>query len=853
MQKEIGVSISRREFIEASVLSSAGLVFERRLMAQERPAAVPGASPRLRSGGWPRQPDVRLELSFNQGWRFCRPSSTSSMAHIEGKVSSKDVSSIKDDCWEEANLPHTVRLEPLNASGGRNYLGVCWYRKHFPLKPEWKGKKLHLVFQGAMQVADIWLNGIPLTTHYGGYLPFTVDITNASHFGQENVLTVRLDNSSNPEVPPGKPQSGLDFTYFGGLYRSVQLVVMDTLFISDPILANKVGGGGIFVTYPRVEEDRAVVQVQTDVANQSSTLRRCAVKQELFGPDGELVATGHSSAEVVANSGQIITQRLDVHQPQLWHPERPHLYILHTSIVENGAIVDDVYTRIGIRTIHFGEKTGFHINGEQFFSFGANRHQDHPFVGYALPASAQFKDVKKLRDASFNSYRSHYPQDPAFMDACDELGMLAIVSNPGWQFMGDDTFRQRVYQNAREMIRRDRNHPCVIFWEAQLNETDNTSVAASLYRIVHEEYPGPDCYTAGDPIEKTVPGFVGWDILYSDSQDTKPAWIRERGDGVDNWTDQQNSSRVRRAWGETPMLVQAESHLEKFDPVYDRASLAPGRARLSGIGLWAGIDCYRGYHYQPFYGGPLDLFRLPKFDYFFFQSQRPVDLRIPGVDGGPMVFIASFATHFSPLLLTVFSNCEQVRLYQNGKEVATQNPDSGHSVPHPPFTFRVEQFEFKKIHPMLSSNAILPPGTELGGEIRAEGLIGGNVVASHELHSPGVPTHIELKLDDCGRELVADGSDWVRVYAHICDARGTTYPFADAMVTFTVSGEGAMINDATILANPMQAEAGIATGLLRSTTRPGTIAVRASAFGLKPAELRLQSTGVRMPIWPARV
>lgn len=719
------------------------------------------------------------------------------------------------------------------------------------MKPEWQGKTIYLVFQGAMQVANLWLNGVPLPTHYGGYQPFTLDITNTVGFDGDNVLSVRLDNSNNPEVPPGKPQNQLDFVYFGGLYRSVQLRVMNTVFISDPILANKVGGGGIFVTFPNVNEDVATVQVQTDVVNQSAVRRRCTIKQELFSSDGAIVATGKTSVELAMKSGSTMQQRLQVGQPQLWHPDRPHLYILHTSILENGTVVDDVYTRIGLRTIRFDKETGFHINGDNFFSIGANRHQDHPYVGYALPASAHYKDAKKLREAGFNSYRSHYPQDPAFMDACDELGILSIVSNPGWQFVGDDVFRQRVYQDAREMIRRDRNRPSVILWEAQLNETNNTSVAAELYRIVHEEYPGKDCYAAGDHIRQPVEGFSGWDVEYSYNDGSKPLWIREWGDQVDNWSDQQGSVRVSRAWGETPMLVQAANHLQALDRIYAqrKSPLPAGTARVAGAGLWAGIDAYRGYHYQPFYGGPLDLFRLPKFDYYFFRSQIPADLKIPGVDGGPMVFIANFATHYSPMTLTVFSNCEQVRLYQNGKEIAVQIPDAGYSVPHAPFTFQVAQFS--KLHSTLFANGIAKPGTQIG-DVKAEGLIGGKVVAHHEVFSPGVPTQLQLKLDDCGRELVADGSDWVRLYAHICDARGVTYPFGDAMVSFTVSGEGAMIEDARILANPMRAEAGIATGLLRATTHPGPITVVASAFGLKPAQVRLQSVKRTTPIWPYR-
>jgi beta-galactosidase len=426
------------------------------------------------------------------------------------------------------------------------------------------------------------------------------------------------------------------------------------------------------------------------------------------------------------------------------------------------------------------------------------------------------------------------------MDACDELGILAIVSNPGWQFMGDELFRKRVYQNAREMIRRDRNRPCVLLWEAQLNETDNSLVAAELYRIVHEEFPVEGCYAAGDRVGKPVAGFDGWDVEYSRNNGSKPFWIREWGDQVDNWTDQQGSVRVAREWGETAMLTQSARHLEDLDAIYAKldAPPVPGTARAAGADLWAGIDYYRGYHHQPFYGSPLDLFRLPKFDYYMFQSQRPLKKMEMNIGSGPMVYIANFATFQSPVTVMVFSNCEEVRLSQNGKEFATQKPDSGFHLPHPPFTFRLSQFS--ELHSMLFATGIAKPGTAIGN-VKAEGLVGGAIVAVHELQAPGVPTQLALLLDDCGREMVADGSDWVRVYAHICDARGTTYPYGDDEVTFTVSGEGTVIGDASILANPMRAEAGIATGLIRSTTTAGPITVEASAFGLKAAKLQFSS------------
>ena len=769
-------AFSRRKFLESSVFSAAGLMSRNLLSApveEQEVQATPGHR------GWPRRPESRVLVNFDQGWRFMRPETVSNGSQIgvpSKAQGNRDIAVWNDAGWEQVNLPHTVRLEPLNASGGRNYQGVCWYQKHFTILPEWRERTVRIVFQGAMQVADVWLNGSYLTTHYGGYLPFTLDISRYVQSGnnQTAILTVRLDNSDNPEVPPGKPQDQLDFVYFGGLYRSVQLQVLGDLHISDPVAANRRAGGGIFVTYPSITSEVASVQIQTDLVNASASKRHARVRQELFNSDGSLVAASDILVEIEASSSRTVTQRVQVPRPELWHPERPYLYLLHTMVFDGGGKgrkpIDDEYTRIGIRTFQIDKETGLTINGEKFFSLGANRHQDHPYVGYALPASAHFRDAKKLREAGFTSYRSHYPQDPAFMDACDELGILAVVSNPGWQFVGDEIFRQRVYQNAREMICRDRNRPCVLLWEAQLNETDNSLVAAELYRIVHDEFPVENCYAAGDHVGKRVEGFHGWDVEYSRNDGTKPLWIREWGDQVDNWSDQQGSVRVDREWGETPMLTQTARHFEDLDDIYTNLAspLAPGTARAAGADLWAGIDYYRGYHHQPFYGSPLDLFRLPKFDYYMFQSQRPPKKTALGVGSGPMVFIANFATFQSPETVTVFSNCEQVRLFQNGKEVATQEPDSGFHLPHPPFTFRLTRFS--ELHSMLFATGVAKPGTPIGN-VRAEGLVGGAVVATHELQAPGVPSQVALVLDDCGVDMTADGSDWVRVYAHICDAR----------------------------------------------------------------------------------
>jgi beta-galactosidase len=769
-----------------------------------------------------------LRLSLNRGWRFRRSGDGGDYADLVERDG--EFEPAEHEPWQSVNLPHSVRLEPLNASGGRNYQGICWYCRGLELRPQWRGRKLMLHFEGAMQVADVWLSGRKLHTHHGGYTPFTIDLTPFADFeGGKNLLVVRLDNRDDPQVPPGKPQAQLDFTYFGGLYRNVWLDVRDRLHVSDPLLADTVAGGGVFVTYPHVSSDGATVHVRTDVRNDHEVDKDCVVLQELAEVHGELVASGSSRQVIQGGSDATFSHTLELTSPKLWHPHRPHLYTLRTVVLDGGHVADIQTTRIGIRHIRFDADAGLFINGERFLSIGANRHQDHPYVGYALPDGAHWRDAKKLRDAGFTSVRSHYPQAPAFMDACDELGMLAIVSNPGWQFVGDRLFQERAVRNARVMVRRDRNRPSVILWEAALNESANAPLCEALRRAVHEEYPTDPCYTAGDREDGCT-----WDVEYLHNNGSKPYWIREWGDRVDNWTDQQSRNRVARGWGEVPMLHQASAHAAQMDEImlgHHGSSSGAGASRLCGACLWAGIDHQRGYHHQPFFGGVLDAMRLPKFSYYFFQSQRRVD-------DGPMVFIANFATFLSPTAVTVFSNCEQVRLRLGGEEVAVQRPDAGHRVPHPPFTFTVSRFATER------STMFMSPGIDAQVkplELLAEGLIGGKVVATHVMRPPGVARQLLLRADLCGRDLLADGSDWIRVHALVCDAHGTVCPFADDAVHFTVDGEGEVVGGLEIGANPVRAEAGIATALVRGTTHSARVIVRARSFGLADGVVEVRS------------
>ena len=289
------------------------------------------------------------------------------------------------------------------------------------------------------------------------------------------------------------------------------------------------------------------------------------------------------------------------------------------------------------------------------------------------------------------------------------------------------------------------------------------------------------------------------------------------------------------------LLRQSESQARGMSRSFE----IPG---ISGFGLWAGIDTQRGYHHNPFLGGLLDAFRVPKFSYYLFASQRPPDVHVPGLEDGPMVFIASYWDQFSTDDVTVFTNCEKVRLFQDGKAVGEQGPSGSSALAHPPVAFPGLKFSMGRYEESKQfENGERATRKWVPGELRAEGLIGGKVVATHVVRTAGVQTELSLALDEEGRPLVADGSDFIVAHVSVRDARGTLVPLADDWVQFEVAGEGTIIGDAAIGANPMRAEAGIASVLIGSTRRPGKITLTARAFGLKPATLTFESRPGKAP------
>lgn len=777
--------------------------------------------PVFSTAGFFRLPDTGREVfSMNPAWRF-----------YKGGMQGAEACGFDDRSWQVVSLPNGIEYLPTEASGCINYQGEVWYRKHFTPAESLKGKKLFLHFEAIMGKSRIYVNGRLLAEHYGGYLPVSVDMTQAVKWGEDNVIAVWADNRDDATYAPGKPQDVLDYTYFGGIYRDCWLIAHNQVFITDPNYENQKAGGGLLVAFDRVSETSSDILLQTHVRNDGARGFSGKVVCTLVDGDGREVAVAQSRLSVRRGAAVACRGKMKVEQPHLWTPATPYLYKLKVRIYDaDGRVVDGYYRRVGIRSIEFKGKDGFWLNGKPYGKplIGANRHQDYAVVGNAVPNSIHWRDAKKLKDLGLEVIRNaHCPQDPAFMDACDELGLFVIVNTPGWQFWNEaPIFAERVYSDIRQMVRRDRNHPCVWLWEPILNETwYPADFAGRAKEIVEEEFPYGSSYSGCDtrargaqyfPVQFNHPMEVSKrrpDITY---------FTREWGDNVDDWNSHNSPSRVARNWGEQPMLIQAAHYAS---PYYDYTcydALCKESPWHVGGCLWHSFDHQRGYHPDPFYGGLADVFRQPKYSYYMFMAQRSPEAVHPLADCGPMVYIAHEMTPFSSHDVTVYSNCEEVRLTVNkGGKVYTYRKDKERAgMPSPIITFSnvFDFMEDKKLARKKKADDAF---------LLAEGLMDGKVVATHRVCPARRPAQIRLRVDHEGMNLRADGSDFVTVVAEVTDKNGNVKHLNNYFIQFSVEGEGRILGDARIMANPAPVKWGSAPVLIQSTTVPGKIKIKA--------------------------
>ena len=769
-------------------------------------------------GLFPIASQGRQVWNFNPEWRFCL-----------GDVPNAESVGFDDRSWEVVSTPHCVKLEPAEASGCRNYQGKAWYRKHFVVP----ANRSEIYFEAIMGKQQIYINGKLATTHFGGYLPIIVNLDEFGlHKGDSCVVAVMADNSDDKNYPPGKPQYALDFAYHGGIYRDVWLIAKNDVYITNPQVEDR-RDAGIFVHYANISTHSADVMVDVNVRNVSNKERRLNIENTLVDSCGKTIK--RVSKGLLIPAGQkSVTLKFTVRNPKLWSPENPYLYNLVTRVKEGSKTLDGGMTKIGIRSIEFRGKDGFWLNGKRYRKLiGGNRHQDFAYVGNAVPNSQQWRDVMRLKNCGFNIIRTaHYPQDPSFMDACDELGIFVIVATPGWQFWNKDTlFENRVLSNTHNIIRRDRNHPSVLMWEPILNETHYPlEFSLKSLQITRDEYPYP--YRPAAAADLNSEGVRdNYDVVYGwpgdDLKSNSPRqciFTREFGEFVDDWYAHNCINRASRSWGERPQLVQALSLAKTTGEMFTPTTQFIGGAQ------WHPFDHQRGYHPDPYWGGDYDAFRQPKYAAAMYET----------LGTKPVVNIAHEMTPFSDSDVVVFSNCDSVRLSVYDNEKSWTLPVVHNQEYSAPVIFKgVWNFFEARNYSYVKKNWQKV-------NMVAQGIVNGKVVCTSRRMPSRRSTRLRLYADTMGKPLVADGSDFIVVVAEVTDDNGNVRRLAKECVKFTVTGEGSIIDDGTINANPRQVEWGSAPILLRSTRKAGKIHIRAEVqfpgtHAPTPAELDIES------------
>lgn len=712
-------------------------------------------------------------------------------------------------------LPHCVAKLSWQDWDPAAWADVWTYRRHFSLPREFRNRRVFVQFDGVMVGASPAINGHALPEHLGGYLPFRYEITRWLT-GADNVLGVAVDSRWKNVPPQGSPKgpSSVDYLEPGGIFRPVSLCAVPQAFICD-----------VFAKPVNVLDSGRRVEVTCSIDAAAVPGKPIQVQAELF--DGERVVSRAQQTVKLETAGrtEVALTLSNLGNIALWDTDTPHLYRVVTTLSIDGKPVHDYRVRIGFREARF-DVDGFFLNGRRFQLFGLNRHELYPYVGGAMPRRVLRRDAEILRrEFNCNIVRcSHYPQSEAFLDACDELGMMVWEEMPGWQYVGDDTWKDLAVRDVKDMICRDRNHPAIVIWGVRINESANNPALYQRTRGAAHSLDSSRPTSGSMTPSSTKDWQTAWhqDVFAFDDYHSAPDFtvgILEPLPGVPyliaEAVGQFNYSRGRvfdAKYRRTEDVALQQAQALRHAQAHDRARAFP---RCSGVIAWCAFDygslvnSYRAVKYP----GVADVFRIPKLGASFYQAQvspavRPVivpnfywDVQGPGKNAA------------------VFSNCDRLEIFIDGKHRATAQPD------HPAFP----HLRYPPFFCDLSVEGLNTP------ELRIDGYVGDKVALSKSFSSDRTKDQFFLAVDD--RELIGDGSDATRLVFQTVDRFGAMRPFTGGEIKFELTGPGMIVGD-----NPFQLtdSGGVGAVWIRTLPRSsGRIVVKAahSLLGTKSVEI----------------
>jgi beta-galactosidase len=746
-----------------------------------------------------------------------------------------------DADWRWVDLPHDWSIErdrsnPSGTAGGYFPMGRGGYRKTIEVPETWRGNQVMLEFEGVYMNAEIMLNEHFITRHPYGYTSFTCDLTPYLKYGEKNNLLVVVDNDCQVN---SRWYSG------SGIYRHVWLMVANPLHAAH---------WGVYATTPEVTDRAASVQVCTTVENEGRTSQEAAIRTRILAPDLSVAGTGETQAIIGAGKQHTFTQLIQVADPSLWNPENPWLYRIETEVLRGGEVVDTTMTTFGIRSLHLDADQGFVLNGKMLKLKGGCVHHDNGVMGAASFDRSEERKVEVLKASGYNAVRcAHNPPAPGFLDACDRLGMLVIDEafdcwrdgkNPYDYHVVFDDWWQR---DIDSMVMRDRNHPSIVMWSIgnELLERDRPE-GAGIARMLAARV------RALDPTRPITAAICGtWSEAAWSATDGMFAALDIGGYNY-QWRQYQLDHELH------PQRVMAGTESFPLE-AFENWNAVTENSYVIGDFVWTSLD-YLGetgigrmhfgeeedqqflglYPWHQAFCGDLDLcgFKRPQSYYRDVVWQRGEKLYIavhmPIPEGKTPIITAwgwpdvnaswTWLGHEGKVFkVDVYSACEEVELLLNGTSLGVKPAGLQEK--------RIASFDVPYA----------------AGELKAVGLNCGKPAAECLLRSTGAPSRICLTPDRT--EIKAGKDDLSFVTVEIVDASGCMHPHADHTVTFIVEGAGSLA--AVGSGNPVSTESyrgtqrkayrGRCLVVIKSSSQPGEIRLRAEAEGLDSVEFILHS------------
>ena len=723
--------------------------------------------------------DIRIIEDFNFDWRF-KLGENPGASKLE----------FQDSNWRKLNLPHDWSIEgtfsednPTKPEGGALPAGIGWYRKNFTIPEAWVDKSVSIEFGGVYKNSEVWINGRYLGKRPNGYISFAYNLTDYLNYGEQtNVIAVKVDNSLQPN---SRWYSG------SGIYRNVRLVASEKLHVAH---------WGTHVTTPKVTKNKALVNYEVTVQNNSRLIKKFKLETKIYDAKNREVGKTTTLEKLYPNKSLVKTSEIEVINPKLWSLENPYMYRIVTRIYEDSELVDNYTTTTGIRYFNFDAKKGFFLNGKPTKILGVCLHHDNGALGAVANKSAIERKLNILKDMGVNAIRTaHNPPSSELLELCDQMGFLV-------QDEAFDVWKKKKLasdyslnwdkwhtKDLEDLIKRDRNHPSVIMWSIgnEIREQyDKTGIAITkkLVDIVknldatrpvtcalNEINPNKNFIYKSGALDvlgfnykhKAYPDlpkiFKGEKIIVSESMSA----LATRGhytmpsDSIYRWPEKDRPfgnedftvsafDQVSTPWGSTH--EESWKIIKKLD-------------FISGLFVWTGFD-YLGeptpytYPARSSYFGIVDLAGFPKDAYYMYQSEwtnKPVLHLFPhwNWEEGQEIDVWAY-----------YNNADEVELFLNGESLGSKSKQED------------------DLHVCWQLN--FQPGT-----LKAVSRKNGKVVLEKEIHTAGEASKIELIPHK--ESIKRDQYDLVYITVNMLDAQGNFVPKADNLIHFEVEGGGKIV------------------------------------------------------------